>query len=76
MNQAPNFEGSKEIARDLCKMMLPISRSIVGNDLVNLFKMIDRYGITEDVRLLMINVAPNLMTIESQKIYQYERQQQ
>jgi hypothetical protein len=49
--------------------MLPLSRSIVGNDLINLFKMIDRFGITEDVRQLMINVAPNLMTIESQKIY-------
>jgi len=49
--------------------MLPLSRGIVGNDLINLFKMIDRFGITEDVRLLMINVAPNLMTIESQSIY-------
>jgi hypothetical protein len=49
--------------------MLPLSRSIVGNDLINLFKMIDRFGITEDVRQLMINVAPNLMTIESQSIY-------
>lgn len=49
--------------------MLPHSRSIVGNDLINLFKMIDRYGITEDVRQLMINVAPNLMTIESQNLY-------
>lgn len=48
---------------------MPLSRSIVGNDLVNLFKMIDRYGITEDVRQLMINVAPNLMTIEMQKIH-------
>lgn len=49
--------------------MLPLSRSIVGNDLINLFKMIDKFGITEDVRQLMINVAPNLMTIESQSIY-------
>ena len=65
LNQVSNFEGSKDIARDLCKLMLPISRSIVGNDLVNLFKLIERYGITEDVRQLMINVAPNLMTIES-----------
>jgi hypothetical protein len=54
-------------------MMLPISRSIVGTDLVNMFKLIDRYGITEDVWHLMINVAPNLMTIETQNIYQYEQ---
>ncbi len=63
------MEGAKDIARDLCKLIMPLSRSIVGNDLVNLFKMIDRFGITEDVRQLMINVAPNLMTIEMQKIH-------
>ncbi len=63
------MEGAKDIARDLCKLIMPLSRSIVGNDLVNLFKMIDRFGITEDVRELMINVAPNLMTIEMQKIH-------
>ena len=45
------------------------SRSFVGKDLVNLFKMIDRYGITDDMLPLLINVAPNLMTIESQKIF-------
>lgn len=31
--------------------------------------MIDRYGITDDMLPLLINVAPNLMTIESQKIF-------
>ncbi len=73
LTYAQNLEGGKDIARELCKLMLPISRSIVGNDLVNLFKMIDRYGINDDVRQLMINVAPNLMTIESQKIHQYKK---
>jgi len=47
MNYTPNFEGAKEVARELCKLMLPLSRSLVGRDLVNLFKMIDRYHILD-----------------------------
>lgn len=65
MNNVSGLEGSKEIAKEFSKTILPYSRSIVGKDLVNLFKMIDKYSITEDVRALIANVAPNLMTIES-----------
>jgi hypothetical protein len=35
--------------------------------------MIDRFALTDDVMPLLINVAPNLMTIESQKIYDYSK---
>lgn len=33
MNYSPQMEGAKEIARDICKTLLPQSRSIVGKDL-------------------------------------------
>ena len=71
MSYAPKIESSKDLTKQLCKIIEPNSRSIVGRDLVNLFKMIDRYNITEDVQPLLINVAPNLMTIESQKLFNY-----
>lgn len=45
----------------------------MGRDLVNLFKVIDRFSLTDEVKPLLINVAPNLMTIESQKIYDYAK---
>ena len=47
---------------------MPISRSIVGDDLLNLFKMIDRYGVNDQVYQLLLNVSPNLMTIECKKV--------
>ncbi len=73
MNYAQQLEGVKEIAREVCKALIPSSRSLVGKDLVNVFKMIDRYEgqLTQEARELIINVAPNLMTIESQKIFDH-----
>lgn len=70
MNSVPHIESGKDIARDLCKVMLPQSRSLVGKDLVNLFHIIDKYGLIgdPDARNLLINVAPNLMTVESAKL--------
>ena len=68
---AKGLEDGKTIAASLCKLIEPCSRSMVGPDLVNLFKVIDRYSLTDEVRQLLINVAPNLMTIESLKIYDY-----
>lgn len=38
---AKGFEGIREVARDLCKLSTPSSRSLVGPDLVNMFKVID-----------------------------------
>lgn len=70
---AKGFEGIREVARDLCKLATPSSRSLVGPDLVNLFKVIDRYQLTDELRPLLVNVAPNLMTIESLKIFDYSR---
>ena len=52
---------------------MPQSRSFVGKDLVNLFKMIDKYSINDDMRTLIVNVAPNLMTIEALRIYDHSR---
>ena len=73
MNYAQQLEGVKEIAREVSKALIPSSRSLVGKDLVNVFKMIDRYEgqLTQEARELIINVAPNLMTIESQKIFDH-----
>ena len=47
---------------------MPISRSIVGDDLLNLFHMIDRYGVNDQVYQLLLNVSPSLMTIEGKKV--------
>lgn len=37
--------------------------------------MIDKYHILDDVRMLLVNVAPNLMTIQSPKLYDYSQHQ-
>jgi|LauGreDrversion4_2_1035121.scaffolds.fasta_scaffold75360_1 hypothetical protein len=55
---------AEDIYIDVCKTLLPLSRSIVGDDLLNLFLMFERFGIHDDARQLMLNVSPNLMTIE------------
>jgi hypothetical protein len=47
---------------------MPISRSIIGDDLLNLFHMIDRYGVNDQVYQLLLNVSPSLMTIEGKKV--------
>lgn len=65
MNQSAQVENGKELAKQLSKALLPISRSIVGQDLVSLFKMIDKYGLTDESHDLLLSVAPNLMTIET-----------
>lgn len=41
--------------------------------MVNLFKMIDKFGVTDESKTLLISVAPNLMTIESPTIYQWNQ---
>lgn len=66
MIRSQHFEGAKDIAKELCKVVTPLSRSFVGKDLVNLFKMMGKYSLTDIMLPVLINVAPNLMTIESQ----------
>jgi hypothetical protein len=65
------MESGKEIAMELIKTIQPVARNLVGRDLVTLFKMIDKYGITDESCALLMSVAPNLMTIESPKIFQW-----
>lgn len=60
-------EKSKELAALICNKMSN-GRRLVGKDLINLFKMIDKYGIHEDVKVLMVNEAANLETIDYQEI--------
>lgn len=48
------------------------NRSIVGKDLLNLFTMIEKYGITENVHSLLVNIVANLQTIESVPINMFE----
>lgn len=60
-------EKSKELAALICNKMSN-GRRLVGKDLINLFKMIDKYGIHEDVKELMVNEAANLETIDYQEI--------
>jgi hypothetical protein len=43
-----NLESAKDIARDFCKVIHTHSRSLVGKDLVNLFKLIDKYSLIND----------------------------
>lgn len=43
----------------------------MGKNLVDLFKMVDKFGITDESKHLLISVAPNLMTIESPTIFQW-----
>lgn len=44
------------------------SRNLVGKDLLNLFKMIDKYGIVDETKTMIVNVAANFETIDSEKI--------
>ncbi len=39
--------------------------------MVNIFKMIDKYGITEDVKPMIVKMAANLETIDEDKIRNY-----
>lgn len=71
MSYAKHIDGAKDIVRDLFKAIMPQSRSFVGTDLVNLFKVIDKYGMLEEVPHILINVAPNLMTIQPFKQIDY-----
>ena len=66
MIRSQHFEGAKDVAKELCKVLTPLSRSFVGKDLVNLFKIMGKYSLTDIMLPVLINVAPNLMTIESQ----------
>ncbi len=70
MIHSRNLQGFKppEIYKEVCQTVLPQSRSIQGDDLLNLFLMFERYGINDEVRQLMLNVSPNLMTIEQKKV--------
>jgi len=58
----------KDLYESICQVLMPISRSIVGDDLLNLFHMIGRYGVNDQVYQLLLSVSPNLMTIESKKV--------
>ncbi|CDW77558.1 UNKNOWN [Stylonychia lemnae] len=62
-----SFENGKHITQKVLDQMIS-GRSLVGNDLLTLINLIEKHGLIEANKQLMVNVAANLQTIEIQKI--------
>lgn len=62
-----NSDNNKQLATMLAQNITN-GRSLVGEDLVNLFKMINKYGIADQVRPMLMIVASNLQTIDQTEV--------
>jgi hypothetical protein len=52
-------ENHKELAKSLASS-IKNGRSLVGEDLLDLFKLVDKYSLLDNVRPLIMTVASNL----------------
>ena len=60
-------QDGKELASLLCSKITN-GRSLVHENLMNLFVLVRKFGLLEEVKPLLVNVAANLETVESQLI--------
>jgi hypothetical protein len=60
-------ENGKAITKEFCKN-LTNSRNLLNEDIVNFVSLIEKYKLHDISRHHFISIAPNLMTIDSQKV--------